>query len=235
MDPEDVGSALTGQAATPQVDPATASGQWDDFLQRPGNRQALLQFGLNMMQPRAMGQTAGGQIAQSIGAAGEAVGRAEDSDLKAQLAEAKMRQADEKLQTLRQNADSNAIRATAAAARAGAKKTGGLTELMQTRFAREDAKAAEKQLSDDAYDLQKQASDIMADPKSEVVQKYKNKSVMQIREDLRKERAGATAEPTPALDNTVEDPPPVEGARKAPDGNWYTPDPKRPGKFLLVK
>ncbi len=28
--------------------------------------------------------------------------------------------------------------------------------------------------------------------------------------------------------------PPVPGARKAPDGQWYTPDPKRPGKYLRV-
>lgn len=28
---------------------------------------------------------------------------------------------------------------------------------------------------------------------------------------------------------------PVEGAKKAPDGNWYVPDPKRAGKYLLVK
>jgi hypothetical protein len=29
--------------------------------------------------------------------------------------------------------------------------------------------------------------------------------------------------------------PPVQGARKAPDGNWYVPDPKRPGKYLQVQ
>jgi len=28
--------------------------------------------------------------------------------------------------------------------------------------------------------------------------------------------------------------PPMEGAKKAPDGNWYLPDPKRPGKYLKV-
>ena len=28
--------------------------------------------------------------------------------------------------------------------------------------------------------------------------------------------------------------PPVPGARKADDGNWYVPDPKRPGKYLKV-
>lgn len=29
--------------------------------------------------------------------------------------------------------------------------------------------------------------------------------------------------------------PPVPGAHKAPDGNWYVPDPKRPGKWLRVE
>jgi hypothetical protein len=28
--------------------------------------------------------------------------------------------------------------------------------------------------------------------------------------------------------------PPVEGAKKAPDGKWYVPDPNRPGKYLEV-
>lgn len=240
MDPEDVGSALTGQAATPQVDPAVASGQWDDFLQRPGNRQALLQFGLNMMQPTAMGQTTGGHIAQSIGAAGEAVGRAEDADLKSQVAEAKLRNADEKLQILQQNADSNNIRATAAAARAGAKKTGGLTDIFLARAAREDAKAAEKQLNDDAYEYAKAAGDLTADPNSPIVKKYKGMGIPEIREQLRKERGAkaapaATAAPaTDTGDDTTVDTPPDPEARKAKDGNWYKPDPKRPGKFLQV-
>jgi hypothetical protein len=29
--------------------------------------------------------------------------------------------------------------------------------------------------------------------------------------------------------------PPVEGAKQAPDGKWYVPDPNRPGKFLMVQ
>lgn len=31
------------------------------------------------------------------------------------------------------------------------------------------------------------------------------------------------------------DEPPVPGAKKAPDGQWYVPDPKRPGHWLLVE
>jgi hypothetical protein len=29
--------------------------------------------------------------------------------------------------------------------------------------------------------------------------------------------------------------PPVAGARQAPDGKWYVPDPQRPGKYLMVQ
>lgn len=29
--------------------------------------------------------------------------------------------------------------------------------------------------------------------------------------------------------------PPMHGARRAPDGNWYVPDPSRPGKYLMVR
>ena len=29
--------------------------------------------------------------------------------------------------------------------------------------------------------------------------------------------------------------PPVQGAKQAPDGNWYVPDPNRPGKYLMVR
>jgi hypothetical protein len=28
--------------------------------------------------------------------------------------------------------------------------------------------------------------------------------------------------------------PPAAGAKKAPDGKWYVPDPNRPGKYLQV-
>lgn len=31
------------------------------------------------------------------------------------------------------------------------------------------------------------------------------------------------------------EPPLVNGMRQAPDGKWYIPDPKRPGKWLQVQ
>jgi len=43
--------------------------------------------------------------------------------------------------------------------------------------------------------------------------------------------SGTTA---PALPGSTATQPPVPGARQASDGNWYTSDPNRPGKFLMV-
>jgi hypothetical protein len=60
------------QAAPPQQDLAS---QWTSFLDDPAGRAALLSFGLQAMQPVALGQSALGHIGQSIGAAGESVGQ----------------------------------------------------------------------------------------------------------------------------------------------------------------
>lgn len=48
---------------------------WDAWTSKPENNAAMLQFGLNMLQPRAPGQSALGQFASSIGAGAEASGR----------------------------------------------------------------------------------------------------------------------------------------------------------------
>lgn len=237
MEP-DVGSALTGQ----QVAPAQAAAQWDDYLQRPGNRQALLQIGLQMMQPVGIGQTPGGHIAQSIGAGGEAVDRAAAGDLRERIADSKLAVADEKLRIAQQNADSGAIRANAAASRATGKKVGGLTDLMRERFARQDATAYERQLERDAKDLAKQANDVMTPADSDVVKRYKGKTPVEIREMLRAERpmkkAGAGAESALLPDDTedtssdTQQAPPYPGAQLAEDGNWYV---KKDGKVFRVK
>lgn len=39
---------------------------------------------------------------------------------------------------------------------------------------------------------------------------------------------------TPMGGGPSNEPPPVQGARKAPDGRWYINDPNRPGKFLML-
>ena len=59
-------------------DIVTSSGLYDRTLGDPASRAALLQIGLNLMQPRAIGQTTGGQIGQAIGSGGEEVTRADE-------------------------------------------------------------------------------------------------------------------------------------------------------------
>lgn len=249
---DDVGSAFTGQSAVPQaprIDPAAAGNQWDDWLNRPGNRTALLQMGLQLMQPPAFGQTVSGQIGQAIGAGGEAVDREAASDLKERLAEGKLSQADEKLRIAQQVADSGAIRAGAYASGQANKKIGGISDALSARFARQDAQGFEKQLDADAKAIVKQASDPLQDPNSPVVKQYAGKTVPEVREMLRATRpkpkygnvptndTGDTEDDTTgtSLDTPVTDTePPVAGAKQARDGNWYVPDPKRPGKFLRV-
>src|SRR6478735_8472697 len=133
---DDVGGALTGG----QVDPAEATKGWDDWLQRPGNRTALLQIGLNLMQPTAIGQTTGGHVAQAIGAGGEAQARVAAQDLKEEQVDNKLSLANQRLAIAQQNADANTTRSTAAAAASANRKVGGLTDLVKSRFAREDAR-----------------------------------------------------------------------------------------------
>ncbi len=249
----DVGSALTGQ----QVEPAAAASQWDDYLQRPGNRQALLQIGLQMMQPHAMGQTTGGHIAQAIGAGGEAVGRMETSDLKADALDAKMANMDARLAQTQQVADAGTLRANAAALRAKtyAEKAGkglGITEAMRLRMERQDAAAYEKRLDSDAKALEKQANQFFPDPPPSALP-YKGKTAVEIREMLRKERpapkgkAGASLDLGDGTDPDEDDPAseaeasasmetqPPAGFQKYNDGNFYKPDPKNPGKVLRWK
>lgn len=236
---EDMGSAFTGQSA----EPAAAQGQWDDWLQRPGNRTAMLQMGLQLMQPVGIGQTAGGHIAQSIGAGGEAVARQEAGDLKDRMAEAKMGAADERLRIAQQSADANTSRANTAAIRSTQKKVGGLTDLFKARAARQDADKFEKSLDKDAATLYDEATDIM-NPESPSAKKYKGMSKIDIREALRKERPAPKYGAVPTNEADAEDDPStdaidpgsqVPGAKLAADGNYYMPDPARPGKYLKVK
>lgn len=239
---DDLGAAFTGQSTT---DPATANAAWGDWMERPGNRQALLQMGLQLMQPVGIGQTPFGHIGQAIGAGGEAASRVDDADLKTRVADAKIANADEKLRILQQNADSGAVRASAAASRAASRGVGGLTEAFKERARRQDEAAYEKRLDKDATTLFKQANDLLASKDDPTVMRYKGKSQIEIRDMLRSERPKPKSGILPAAseddseDTTTSPDPVVEqapypGAKKAPDGNWYVADPKNPGKYLKV-
>ncbi len=59
-------------APAPQAPARNISQEWTDFLNQPGNRAAMIQLGVNLLQPIGLGQSTLGHIGQAIGAAGEA-------------------------------------------------------------------------------------------------------------------------------------------------------------------
>lgn len=65
--------------------PGSLMQQWNTFLGQPGNRAAVTQFGLQMLQPIGLGQSLSGQIGQAIGAAGDAKSRVAESKAKTDL------------------------------------------------------------------------------------------------------------------------------------------------------
>lgn len=90
-----LGSWLTGQKdGTDEPTKSIFGGVGDTLNQKifddPASRAALLQIGLNLMQPVGIGQTAGGHLAQAIGAGGEEVTREEERQRKQDQAEEEM-------------------------------------------------------------------------------------------------------------------------------------------------
>jgi hypothetical protein len=203
MADDDVGAALSG-ADTPDdtqtkniVQPSAVASQWSGFLDNPTNRTALLQMGLQLMQPMAYGQTGIGQIGQAIGAGGEAVGRQEAADLEEQQSQNKLDIANQRMAIAQQRADT----AEKSALRRG---LGGISATTQARFDRQDSlqakrdaqtaqREADKQLEADVKDAYDNVHDIAADPNDPEVAKYKGKTRSQIREQIRTERAGGAA------------------------------------------
>lgn len=70
------------------VEPGLAE-QWANALSDPTTRGSLIQFGLQLMQPRPVGQTVAGQVGSAIGSAGEAVARSNAQDIAQQNADTK--------------------------------------------------------------------------------------------------------------------------------------------------
>ena len=70
--PVGLGAGAPPPAAAPATGPRPLFGdlrtKWNGWISVPGNRQALMQFGLNAMQPRPVGQTGLGHLASSVGA-----------------------------------------------------------------------------------------------------------------------------------------------------------------------
>ena len=194
-----VGSAFTGlpddeedQPTKPIVGGPTREPSAFDMA--PSTQAALLQIGLNMMQPPAWGQTTAGHIGQAIGAGGEAATRLADSDTKERLAESKLAIADERLRIAQQNADTRERRGTGRA-------IGGLTAALKYRMDRDaekDVKAGTKAEDDRIFDQAKSITDYVKEnrllnPEDPTVKQYGNMPLHKIQESLRAAKAPAAA------------------------------------------
>lgn len=93
--------------------------QWDSFLEQPGARTALMQFGVNMLQPPSFGDTPMSQLGRAVGAAGEATTRQGILDVKERESEAKTDLAEARAGAATARAGEAGARADAAASRLG--------------------------------------------------------------------------------------------------------------------
>lgn len=83
-----LGGFLPGQQG-PEVIPnpspeqqSDIAGQWKNWMANEGNRAALMQFGIAMMQPVGLGQSPAGHVGQAIGSVGELGTRREEAERK---------------------------------------------------------------------------------------------------------------------------------------------------------
>lgn len=77
--------AQQGPEVIPNPSPEQQSdiaGQWKNWMANEGNRAALMQFGIAMMQPVGLGQTPLGHVGQAIGSVGELGTRREEAERK---------------------------------------------------------------------------------------------------------------------------------------------------------
>lgn len=102
-------------------DPATGPGnlqsaaaEWTSALAKPEVRGALLQFGINMLQPPGFGQTTAGKVGEAIGASGEYLTR-QDEEARKEREQTRKEADTESLGTYRQDqAEIGGIKAQAA-------------------------------------------------------------------------------------------------------------------------
>lgn len=107
---QDSPSVMPQSQQQPQRAPeAGLAGQWGDWLAKPHNKAALMQFGIAMMQPMGFGETPLSKVGSSLGEAGEASQRVHKQETEDEAADTQ--------NTLRE------ARAGAAETRAGAATT----------------------------------------------------------------------------------------------------------------
>ena len=121
------------QQAPTEEDPTAKVGaiadEWRNWMQEPGNRSSLMQFGIQLMQPIGLGQTVAGHFGQALGAAGEAGDRVTAQELAERKVTREEKTADSQAQlrgsqaeTAAHRADSYRLGQEAAAVRAEAAK-----------------------------------------------------------------------------------------------------------------
>lgn len=202
-------------ARAPAQAPAPASSGLTDrlqgFLDKGGNRAALLQFGLQLMQPVPFGQNALGAAASALGSGFEAKGRFEQTEQKESIIEDKRRVEDEKLDIQRKNAESRRIGATKSSAGQGL----SLSQILTGQ--RADKKAFQK-FRTDFLKSRELTGEVPTD--AEILQAFKASK------SLEAEALGATPQ-------NLTPPPGFPPDAKSPDGGktWFI---QRDGKFIQV-
>lgn len=101
----------------PQSDLAS---QWRGWISQPANRAALIQFGISLMQPIGLGQSAMGHVGQALGQAGEAQGRVAATELAGREQVRKEEETASRGDLREARADAAAARANTAGTRAAA-------------------------------------------------------------------------------------------------------------------
>lgn len=184
----DIGSELDAgpyPGATPNPSPEQVqqhTDAWSQFLAQPGNRAAVMQMGLQLMQPISPGQTPLGAAGVAIGAGAEA---AQHSDEIAQAEENRQ----SKLALQSAQAQSLTDRGEAALTRANTPKGSGgaLTLKDRIRIARNEAKAVDDEIKANAKQIYKDANDpLNQDPN---VAQYKGLNPTQIANKLASDKA----------------------------------------------
>lgn len=174
-------SDIYSTPATPQTPSAPApaapegqadlAGQWRSWMGDPANRAALIQMGISLMQPVALGQSGLGHVGQAVGSAGEAQDRIrkaeqddaeqrrrqQETDSRGGLREAQAGLAEARAGTAGARSDAAATRAEAARERLTATQQNiGLSKLIQ----------AQRQYAQEIATIQKRNTDLARDPKT---------------------------------------------------------------------
>lgn len=201
-------------------------GQWNQWL-TPANRAALLQFGLQMMQPIASGQNFLGHLGQSIGEGAAAAGRTETADLAQRKANREDFESDSKAQL-------RGAQATAAEARAATAETRAAAGLERLQGAQDRARLSGLVRAQGIYSTEMgrirkvNQDNALFNPTAPKVREPSFDEWLDGNPTL-KATLGIGASPTGAAGSEQ---PPYPGARRAPDGRWVV---ERDGKYYEVR